>query len=153
MKNRTIAGVFRFGGYLERFGISAEQLAQFETYAALLVETNAVMNLTAITDPAGIVIRHFVDSLTLLPDLDRLLAKQAPSLPFRLADVGTGAGFPGLPLKIMRPGIQLHLIDALAKRVSFLNRVSSEMALDGVLSHHLRAETAGREPELRDQTL
>lgn len=149
--NRAIAEAFRAGGYLKQFNISPEQLAQFETYAALLAETNAVMNLTAITDPAGIVIRHFVDSLTLLSDLDRLCLRPAASLPLRLADVGTGAGFPGLPLKIMRPEIRLYLIDALAKRVSFLERVTSALALDGVEAHHLRAEAAGRAPALRDQ--
>lgn len=101
-------------------------------YAELLVEKNKVMNLTAITDPADIAALHFLDSAALLALAD-----------FRgkaVADVGTGAGFPGLPLRILEPSIRLTLLDSLNKRVEFLKEVCGELGLDGVDCVHARAE-------------
>ena len=101
-------------------------------YAELLVEKNKVMNLTAITDPADIAALHFLDSAALLTLAD-----------FRgkaVADVGTGAGFPGLPLRILEPSIRLTLLDSLNKRVEFLKEVCGELGLDGVDCVHARAE-------------
>ena len=96
--------------------VTPAQAAQFETYLGLLLERNEVMNLTAITDPHEAVVKHFVDSLTLLKAVE--IKKGA-----KLIDVGTGAGFPGLPVKIMRPDIELTLLDSLNKRLVFLQDV------------------------------
>lgn len=102
-------------------------------YAGLLVEQNRVMNLTAITQPEGIARLHFLDSAALLP----LLGDTADR---RLIDVGTGAGFPGLVLKILSPGLELTLLDSLGKRVDWLGRVVQELELTGVTCIHARAE-------------
>ncbi len=151
-------------GYLEEYGIDNKQLEQLISYGYKLVEANKVMNLTGITEPEDIVIKHFVDSLTLLPYLDRAYkkvprdhavdedAESGSDIPrFTLADVGTGAGFPGLPLKIMRPHIGLVLIDSLKKWVNFLSEVVQMLNLEGVRCLHIRAEEAGRQATLRDQ--
>ena len=101
-------------------------------YAELLAEKNKVMNLTAITDPAGVARLHFLDSAALLALTD-----------FRgksVVDVGTGAGFPGLPLKILEPSIRLTLLDAQRKRVDFLREVCGELGLEDVMCVHGRAE-------------
>ena len=92
--------------------LTEAQLLQFQNYLSLLLEWNERMNLTAITDPSEIVVKHFLDSLLLskfLPERDD----------FTFADIGTGAGFPGIPLQILRPKIRLVLIDSLQKRISF----------------------------------
>lgn len=96
--------------------VSLAQAEQFQIYLDLLLERNTVMNLTAITDPEEAVIKHFVDSLTLLKALE--IKKNA-----KVIDVGTGAGFPGIPLKILRPDIELTLLDSLNKRLVFLREV------------------------------
>ena len=90
--------------------VSPQQAEQFQIYLDLLLERNEVVNLTAITDPHEAVVKHFVDSLTLLKAVE--IKKGA-----KLVDVGTGAGFPGLPVKIMRPDIELTLLDSLNKRL------------------------------------
>ena len=101
-------------------------------YGALLLETNQVMNLTAITDPADVAALHFLDSAALLTLTD---FKEKS-----VADVGTGAGFPGLPLKIVEPSIRLTLLDAQGKRVRFLESVCRELGLEDVACIHGRAE-------------
>ena len=101
-------------------------------YGHLLMETNKVMNLTAITDPADIAALHFLDSAALLT-LEDFRDKT-------VVDVGTGAGFPGLPLKILEPTIHLTLLDSLGKRVQFLERVCQELGLADVACIHGRAE-------------
>ena len=118
---------------------------QFLCYYDLLTEKNKVMNLTAITDYEEVVVRHFLDSLALLPSLP--LSDKALSV----MDLGTGAGFPGIPLKIVCPSLQMVLADSLQKRVGFLNEVIRECALEGISAIHGRAEDLGRDPELRDQ--
>ena len=120
------------------------QAEQFEKYFALLAEWNKVMNLTAIVDPDEVAVKHFADSLTLLPYLDRAGTRS-------LIDVGTGAGFPGIPLKIMRPELEVTLLDSLEKRVRFLNTVTAELGLSGIRTIHARAEDAGRDKRLRGQ--
>lgn len=120
------------------------QLGQFRRYFEILVEVNQVMNLTAITEEDQVAVKHFTDSLTLLPYLERTGAQS-------LADIGTGAGFPGIPLKIACPALQVTLIDSLEKRVGFLNRVIEELGLEGISAIHARAEDAGRDPKLRSQ--
>lgn len=112
-------------------------------YAERLVEKNKVMNLTAITDDEGIAIKHFIDSVLPLTLAD--FPKNA-----RLIDVGTGAGFPSIPMCIVRPDLKPVLIDSLRKRVDFLSEICSEY-LPNAQCIHSRAEDAGRSPEYREQ--
>ncbi|MBR4868001.1 MAG: 16S rRNA (guanine(527)-N(7))-methyltransferase RsmG [Clostridia bacterium] len=130
---------------LDALGIAytPEQLAQLNQYAALLVEWNQKMNLTAITSPEGIAVLHFADSLTLL--------KSLPLTPGqRVLDVGTGAGFPAIPLKIACPAIDLTMMDSLNKRLTFLQTVLNELHLSATL-RHARAEEAAHLTDLREQ--
>ena len=113
------------------FDLAQPQLAQFTKYADLLVEWNQKMNLTAITEPLEIVTKHFIDSLYGLPYLPNGGS---------LIDVGTGAGFPGIPLKIARPDISLTLLDSLNKRLTFLNTVIAELSIPDAKTVHARAE-------------
>ena len=122
--------------------LSAGQLDQFCEYARLLVEWNERMNLTAITDPEGIAVRHFVDSLTLLRAAE-------PTLGAKLLDVGAGAGFPSMPACIARPDLKPTLLDSLNKRLIFLHALSEALAIPAELVHQ-RAEDAGRMPEYRE---
>lgn len=116
--------------------LTPAQLAQFDLYAQLLVEWNEKMNLTAITDPQEIVVKHFVDSLTLLTAV-------TPPQNATLADVGTGAGFPSVPVHIVRPDLRLTLIDSLQKRLTFLAALSQALGQQNTCVH-ARAEDAGR---------
>lgn len=119
------------------------QLEQFDIYAKLLVEWNEKMNLTAIIEPDEIVIKHFVDSLAFL---DYAEIPQGA----KMIDVGTGAGFPSVPLLIARPDIQLTLMDALQKRLTFLDAVLSETNLKAEPVHS-RAEELGKDNDYREQ--
>ena len=127
------------------YGVTLDTVAcdKLDRYAELLVEWNQKMNLTAITDPLGVTVKHFADSLAALPLLPE---KQGISL----IDVGTGAGFPGIPLAIVRPDIKLTLLDSLNKRLVFLETVCNELGIP-VRRIHARAEEGGRKPELREQ--
>lgn len=122
--------------------LTREQLDQFSCYAALLVEWNQKINLTAITNPQQIVIKHFIDSALML---------NAYVLPSGAAviDVGTGAGFPGVVAKIVRPDIQLTLLDSLNKRVRFLEEVSKKLGQENVCVHG-RAEELGQSAVYRE---
>ena len=120
--------------------LSEKQLSQLERYHALLAEWNEKMNLTAITDDEGVAVKHFADSLTLFNYYD--IPQNA-----RVIDVGTGAGFPGLVLKIARPDIELTLLDSLQKRLTFLDAVLQELNLDANLIHS-RAEEGGQNMNL-----
>ena len=117
---------------LAALGLPTEGVPSLLRYGYLLMETNKVMNLTAITDPADIAALHFLDSAALLT-LEDFRDKT-------VVDVGTGAGFPGLPLKILEPTIHLTLLDSLGKRVQFLERVCQELGLADVACIHGRAE-------------
>lgn len=117
---------------LAAMGLPADGIPALCRYGELLLETNKVMNLTAITDPADIAALHFLDSAALLT-LEDFRDKT-------VVDVGTGAGFPGLPLKILEPTIHLTLLDSLGKRVQFLERVCQELGLADVACIHGRAE-------------
>ena len=117
---------------LTALGLPAEGVPSLLRYGELLVETNKVMNLTAITDPEEIASLHFLDSAALLT-LEDFRNKS-------VVDVGTGAGFPGLPLRILEPTIRLTLLDSLGKRIQFLNRVCQELDLTDVACVNGRAE-------------
>ena len=116
------------------------QLDKLEKYAQLLKEWNEKINLTAITDDEGIATKHFIDSMTALCT-DKVEGK--------VIDGGTGAGFPGLVLKIAKPEIGLTLLDSLNKRISFLQEVSSQLELEGIEFVHSRAEDGGQNAALR----
>ncbi|MDA8211331.1 MAG: 16S rRNA (guanine(527)-N(7))-methyltransferase RsmG [Clostridia bacterium] len=124
--------------------ISGDQVAGFERYGQLLVEWNEKVNLTAITDPEGIALKHFVDSLLCSKYVDF-------EGDLNLLDVGTGAGFPGIPLKIYNEKLQVTLLDSLQKRVKFLQQVSLEVKLYGLVAIHGRAEELGQQSKHREQ--
>lgn len=113
--------------------VNEEQLEKLEKYYDLLISYNEKMNLTAITDKKEVYLKHFYDSLTLLKVVD-LNNEES------LCDVGTGAGFPGIVLKIFYPHIKLTLVDSLNKRINFLKDVVSTLNLDNVICVHARAE-------------
>ena len=121
--------------------LTNRQLEQFETYYAMLADWNTRVNLTAITDPEGVAKKHFVDSLAAEPYLKHGA---------QVVDVGTGAGFPGVPLLILRPDLKLTLMDSLQKRLAFLEALLKELALGAELVH-ARAEDAGQNPRYREQ--
>lgn len=122
--------------------LTENQYEKFQKYFELLVEWNEKMNLTAITDESGVALKHFADSLSLLNFVD---IPQNSSL----ADVGTGAGFPGVVLKIARPDIKLTLIDSLNKRLVFLGEVCAQLGIEAKLIHS-RAEDGARDEKLRE---
>lgn len=126
-----------------RFGLSAAQCEQFARYYALLVDWNSRINLTAITEPQAVVEKHFLDSLLLLDDVQ---FKEGDTL----IDVGTGAGFPGIPLAIVCPGLEVTLLDSLRKRVTFLETVCGELELSNVTAAHERAELFAKQTAHRD---
>ena len=123
--------------------ISDYMLEQFAEYERFLVEYNQKVNLTAITEHDGILQKHFLDSV--LP----LNAYEIP-LNAKIIDVGTGAGFPGVPIKIVRPDVKLTLLDSLQKRVVFLEQLSQNIGIES-LAVHARAEEAAHRPEHREQ--
>lgn len=120
-----------------------EMLAQFDLYAQLLVEWNEKINLTAIIKPEEICVKHFLDSALLLKQVEIPVGAS-------MIDVGTGAGFPSVPCKILRPDLQLTLLDSLNKRINFLQTLSESL---GIYTNciHSRAEDGGKNPELREQ--
>lgn len=123
--------------------LTDKQVEDFCRYAEILVEWNEKMNLTAITEPAAIAIKHFTDSL-LFTKAFELKGDE------KIIDVGTGAGFPGIPLKIFDNGLDLTLLDSLNKRINFLKEVSSEINQDNECIH-ARAEEQGRKKESREK--
>lgn len=122
--------------------LTEKQLDQFLLYYQLLREWNEKMNLTAITEPMDVVQKHFVDSLTCL---------NTGLLTGRVIDVGTGAGFPSIPLKIACPQLEMVLLDSLQKRLTFLEEVTTQLGLEQVTLVHARAEDAGQNPAYREQ--
>lgn len=122
--------------------LSSEQLARFARYYEILAEKNKVMNLTAITEEKEVYIKHFYDSLTLARVVDLHTVKS-------LIDVGTGAGFPGIAVKIAFPHLHLVLLDSLKKRVTFLQEVVQELGLKQVECIHGRAEDLGKQQKYR----
>ena len=121
-----------------------KQIEQFMKYYDLLIEKNKVMNLTAITDLNEVMTKHFLDSVLISNVLDM-------SDFYTLVDVGTGAGFPGIPIKILFPHLKVTLIDSLNKRLKFLDDVISELELDGIETVHGRAEDLGNNDLYREK--
>lgn len=129
--------------------ISDDQINCFEKYYELLIEKNKVMNLTAITDKEDVIVKHFIDSIALIP---YLLDKGINiNNKLKIIDIGTGAGFPGLPLKIMMPDVKFTLLDSLNKRVSFLNEVIDELKLKEIEALHGRAEDYASDNKYREK--
>lgn len=129
--------------------LSKSQWERFYLYLRLLQDWNTRMNLTAITEDAAVITKHFADSLTVAP----FLTDGGSTVPEgkTLCDIGTGAGFPGIPLKILFPELRLILVDSLAKRLTFLEEVIRQLGLTGVETVHMRAEDFGRDPRFRDK--
>lgn len=139
----TFAEIIKVKGQEAGLVFSEQQLRQFTTYYELLIETNKFMNLTAITEPEEVAVKHIIDSL---------LAFDKRYFDYKkLADVGTGAGLPAIPLKIYCPSLKVTLIDSLAKRLKFLENVIAKLELKDIRCVHLRAEDAGLDPLHREQ--
>ena len=129
---------------LEELNISLDkrQMCQFLQYYELLVEWNSFMNLTAITDYDEVIKKHFIDSLSLIKAIDL-------SDEIKVIDIGTGAGFPGIPLKIAFPNLKITLLDSLNKRIKFLNEVIDKLELKDIIAIHGRAEDFAKDKNYR----
>lgn len=121
------------------------QMAQFEQYYDRLIEKNKVMNLTAITEREDVILKHFIDSLALARYV-KLWEKE-----YKIIDVGTGAGFPGVPLKISFPNLQVTLFDSLNKRIKFLQEMIDTLKLKEITAVHGRAEEGARDKNMREK--
>lgn len=138
--------ITKFIDMLKKIGVklTEKQVDQFLKYYEMLVEKNKVMNLTSITEFDEVIEKHFVDSLQIAQYVD--LTQEVS-----IIDVGTGAGFPGIPLKIAFPEINVTLLDSLNKRINFLNEVIDELGLEKITALHGRAEDYGKNGTYREQ--
>lgn len=134
-----------FADRLEKAGLtlSPHQMDLFEAYRALIKEWNAKIDITAITEDREIDNKHFIDSLSIFRQI------KTPSQA-RVMDMGSGGGFPGIPMKIYEPGLEMTLIDSLKKRVDFLREVVDRLGLEGIRCIHARAEDLLRDPKERE---
>lgn len=114
-----------------KINVNFEQEEQFNKYFSLLIETNKVLNLTAITDEDEVLVKHFIDSVLPYNQFNKNST---------VVDIGSGAGFPALPLKIIRPDLDIYMVDSLNKRVNFLNNVINSLKFDKIFAIHSRAE-------------
>ncbi len=122
--------------------LNEKQVDMFYRYMCLLLEWNEKMNLTAIVDPEEVIVKHFVDSV-MIADYFKFESN--------VIDVGTGAGFPGIPLKIVRPDLKITLLDSLNKRIGFLNEVISELEMKEIFAIHGRIEEIGKNKKYREK--
>lgn len=134
--------VMKFYGEKIDIMFNDKQLNKFYDYMKLLLEWNEKINLTAITDPEEVILKHFIDSLTINKYIEENKS---------VVDVGTGAGFPGIPLKIYRPDIKVTLVDSLNKRINFLDEVISSLKLDNIYTVHSRIEDFGKNKKYREK--
>ena len=128
------------------FKLSSKQKEQFATYYNKLIEFNKKVNLTRITDKNEVYLKHFFDSITPLLEFSDLFKGEKS-----LCDVGAGAGFPSLPIKILCPDLSINIVDSLGKRLKFLDELVSDLSLDKVTLVHSRAEDAGQNKNLREK--
>lgn len=128
----------------KNISLTSRQLEQFEIYYKTLVEWNEKMNLTAITEKQDVYVKHFYDSITAAFYFDF-------TPPVHICDVGAGAGFPSIPLKIVFPSLHITIVDSLNKRIHFLQHLVNELKLDSVQLVHDRAETFGVNPDFREK--
>jgi len=145
--NESLALLQNKARELFQVDLSKKQLDQFAAFTALLLDWNERINLTAITELNDIMIKHFLDSLVFY----KWLSKNCEEENILLADLGSGAGFPGIPLKIMFPEMKIVLIDSLGKRINYLNIVKQELGLVNLETRHARAEDIGRDSNFRQK--
>lgn len=128
----------------QKYGLilNNRQIEQFELYYKLLLEWNEKINLTAITEQSEVIEKHFIDSI---------LPHKEFEINCSIIDIGSGAGFPGIPLKIYRPDLDITLLDSLNKRVNFLNIVINKLQLDNIVAIHGRCEDIAKMPKYREQ--
>lgn len=136
--------ILKKGLYEYNFEMTEKQENDFFKFSELLIEWNKKINLTAVTDPKDISVKHFLDSV--IPMFNFEIKENS-----KIIDVGTGAGFPGVPLKILRSDLNFTFLDSLNKRINFLKEVSSQLGFENAEFIHARAEEAGRDKKYREK--
>ncbi len=140
--------LIEFSNLMNKYGkeikikFTEEQLNKFYEYMNMLIKWNEKINLTAIIEPKEIILKHFIDSLNILKYTEKSK---------KFLDIGTGAGFPGIPIKIMRKDLEIILLDSLNKRINFLNEVIKELNLEKITAIHSRIEDYGKNKEYREK--